>query len=63
MATTEELPSYNVEFLPLERRLLDRRAECSKLAYLLLNRRAQARRFPNCGGESKRRATDLQKSK
>ena len=60
MSVTEELPGYNVEFLPLERRLVDRRGGCSKLASLLLNRRAQARRFPKVGNESKRRATDLQ---
>ena len=39
-----KLPSYKVEFLPLERRMLDRRQPINQLAHIRLERRCVERR-------------------
>ena len=46
MNTAHKLPSYNVEFLPLERRLLDRREINHPLTFLVHEKRYLARRHP-----------------
>lgn len=45
MNTATKLPSYSVEFLPLERRLLDRRDTDHYLTFLLRERRKLERRL------------------
>ncbi len=45
MNTATKLPSYSVEFLPLERRLLDRRNVSHHLTFLLRERRELERRL------------------
>lgn len=45
MKTAAKLPSYRVEFLPLERRLLDRRKTSHHLTFLLSERRKLERRL------------------
>lgn len=46
MNTATKLPSYSVEFLPLERRLLDRRNTRPHLTFLLHENRHFERRQP-----------------
>ena len=44
MIATPKLPSYNVEFLPLERRFLDRREIIPPLSFLVHEKRHFIRR-------------------
>jgi len=47
MKASSKLPSYSVEFLPLERRLLERRNLSHHLTFLLRERRKIERRLSN----------------
>lgn len=58
MGASHKLPGYNVEFLPLERRLLDRREGGHPVAWMMPEQRRVERRLP--GGETSARATPLQ---
>lgn len=47
MNTVNKLPNYSVEFLPLERRLLERRSHRGHLGILARERRKIERRLPS----------------
>lgn len=63
MNTATKLPSYSVEFLPLERRLLDRRNISLHLALLLQEKRHfERRQSPSEATTANPRVTALRKN-
>ncbi len=63
MNTATKLPSYSVEFLPLERRLLDRRNTSLHLALLLQEKRhLERRQFPSEATTANPRVMTLRKN-
>lgn len=63
MKASTKLPSYSVEFLPLERRLLDRRIISPHLTFLLCeNRFFERRQSPPEATAANKRVTALRKN-
>jgi hypothetical protein len=63
MNTATKLPSYSVEFLPLERRLLERRNASPHLTFLLSeNRHFERRQSPAEATAANQRVTALRKN-